>query len=169
MYKLTFGGLLLLIISCNSSTIKENEMNESTAVVSKIRQMEWVIGKWENISAEGSLYEIWTKTNDTVYSGRSFMIVNNDTVFSERISLELKKNELFYIPTVSDQNDSQPITFKFVSSENNEIIFENKEHDFPQRIIYTNPKPDSLYARVEGNDNGKFRKEEFFMQRSRQQ
>nr|MBK9653666.1 hypothetical protein [Bacteroidota bacterium] len=61
MYKLTFGGLLLLIISCDSSTIKENKMNESTAVVSKIRQMEWVIGKWENISAAGSLYEIGQK------------------------------------------------------------------------------------------------------------
>jgi hypothetical protein len=168
MYKLTFGGLLLFVISCNSSSMKENKINESTTVLSKIRQMEWIIGKWENITRDGSLYEIWTKTNDTIYSGRSFMIANNDTVFSERISLELKKNELFYIPTVCDQNNAQPITFKLVSNEKNEIIFENKEHDFPQRIIYTNSNPDSLYARVEGNDNGKFRKEEFFMKRSRQ-
>ena len=95
------------------------------------------------------------------------MIAYNDTVFSESISLELRENELFYIPTVGDQNNAQPINFKFISIENNEIIFENKEHDFPQRIIYKNPESDSLYARVEGNDNGKFRKEEFFMKRSR--
>ncbi len=168
MKKLTFGGLLILVISCNSSSVKVNKISESTTVLSKIKQMEWVIGKWENISRDRNLYEIWTKTNDTIYSGRSFMIANNDTIFSERISLELKNNELFYIPAVSAQNNGQPIPFKFTSSENTEIIFENREHDFPQRIIYKNPKPDSLYARVEGNDNGKFRKEEFFMKRSRQ-
>jgi hypothetical protein len=162
------SGFLLLVISCNSSSLKVNKIKESTTVLTKIKQMEWVIGKWEHISRDRSLYEIWTKTNDTVYSGRSFMIANNDTVFSESISLELKNNELFYIPTVSDQNNAKPIAFKFISIENTEIIFENKEHDFPQRIIYKNPEYDSLYARVEGNDNSKFRKEEFFMKRSRQ-
>jgi hypothetical protein len=167
MNKLIFGGVLLLVISCNSVSVKENKINESKSVLSKIKQMDWIIGNWENITKDGSLYEIWTKTNDTIYSGRSFMIAYNDTVFSESISLELRKNELFYIPTVSDQNNTQPINFKFISIENNEIIFENKEHDFPQRIIYKNPESDSLYARVEGNDNGKFRKEEFFMKRSR--
>lgn len=169
MYKLTICVLLLSVISCNSSSVKENKMNESTTVLSKIKQMEWVIGKWENITGEGELYEIWAKTNDTIYSGRSFMIANNDTVFSEKISLELKNNELFYIPTIGNQNNAQPITFKLVGIENNEIIFENMEHDFPQRVIYANPKPDSLYARIEGNENGKFRKEEFFMKRSTQQ
>ena len=73
MYKLTFGGLLLFVLSCNSSSMKENKINESTTVLSKLRQMEWIIGKWENITRDGSLYEIWTKTNDTIYSGRSLM------------------------------------------------------------------------------------------------
>ena len=130
--------------------------------------MEWVIGKWESITSNGNFYEIWIKTNDTIYSGKSFIISNNDTVFSENISLELKQNELFYIPTVSDQNNKRPIAFKYISCENSEIIFENEKHDFPQRIIYKNPKADSLYARIEGNDNGKFRKVEFFMKRSGQ-
>jgi len=47
------------------------------------------------------------------------------------------------------------------------MTFENKDHDFPQRIIYKNTGQDSLYARVEGNDKGKFRKEEFAMRRNK--
>lgn len=168
MNKLKLGLLLLIITSCNRNSSNEKIHKESAAGLSKIKQMDWVIGKWENNAGDGSFHEIWTKTNDTIYSGRSFMIANEDTVFSESISLELKQNELFYIPTVSNQNNAKPIEFKFIAIENNEIIFENKEHDFPQRIIYKQLAPDSLYARVEGNDKGKFRKEEFLMKRSRQ-
>jgi len=42
-------------------------------------------------------------------------------------------------------------------------FFENKKHDFPQRIIYSNIKSDSLYARIEGMDKGKYRAVEFRM------
>jgi hypothetical protein len=35
------------------------------------------------------------------------------------------------------------------------FTFENKEHDFPQRIIYRIINPDSVVARIEGVKNGK--------------
>ena len=124
MNKFSFGISLICIISCNSNSVKVNKVNESTTVLSKIKKMEWVLGKWENKSKDRSLYEIWSKTNDTIFTGKSFMIANNDTVFSESISLELKHNELFYIPTVSDQNNAHAIPFKFISNENTEMIFE---------------------------------------------
>jgi hypothetical protein len=166
--KLALGGVLFLLISCNSNQLNEKNKSIPTTDFSKIIKMEWVLGTWENTNSEGVLYEIWTKSNDSVYAGKSFMIANKDTVFSESISLELKQNELYYIPTVSNQNNAQPVEFKFISSDNSTVIFENKKHDFPQRIIYKNPTLDSLYARVEGEENGKFRKEEFFMKRHRQ-
>jgi hypothetical protein len=46
--------------------------------------------------------------------------------------------------------------------------FENPEHDFPQRIIYRLETGDALYARVEGTENGKFNKEEFYLKRNKQ-
>jgi hypothetical protein len=125
--------------------------------------MDWVIGTWENRSDKGDLQETWTKTDDSTYHGKTFMIVNRDTVFSETISLEERGGELHYIPITRDQNSSFPVRFKYISTENGEIIFENKEHDFPQRVIYKNAGSDSLYARIEGNENGQFRKEEFAM------
>ena len=75
--------------------------------------------------------------------------------------MQLKGDDLFYIPTVKNQNNGEPVSFKLVSGKNGEFVFENKQHDFPQRIIYRNPNPDSLYARIEGYQQGKVHKEEF--------
>ena len=40
-------------------------------------------------------------------------------------------------------------------------VFENMEHDFPQRIVYTNPKTDSIFAYIEGIQDDQYRKLEF--------
>jgi hypothetical protein len=134
---------------------------------STIQKLGWLLGSWNNVSSEGSLYEIWTQINDSAFSGHGFMIAGNDTVFSEKISLEQKGNDLFYIPTVRDQNDGAAVSFKLISHDQGEFVFENKEHDFPQRIIYKSVPPDSLHARLEGTDKGSFRKEEFFLKKVR--
>lgn len=37
------------------------------------------------------------------------------------------------------------------------VVFENPEHDFPQRIIYRRRGTDTLVARIEGTRNGQTR------------
>ena len=95
------------------------------------------------------------------------MIMNNDTIFSESLSIEENRDGLFYVPSVVNQNDGKPVYFKLVKCVNGEFIFENLDHDFPQRIVYKNPQPDSLYARIEGRDSGEYRREEFKMKRTK--
>lgn len=153
MKKIYVLGSMLLFLSCNPP-------KESARDLTKIKQMEWVIGDWQNLSKDGDLYESWTKKDDSTFAGKSFMIVNKDTVYSEKVILELRNNDLNYVVSVSDQ---QPVSFKFTVVDKGEIIFENKAHDFPQRVIYKEIKPDSLYARIEGDENGKPRQEEFRM------
>lgn len=131
-----------------------------------MKEMDWLLGSWINRSSNGHLYEIWRKNNDTLFSGESFLIEQNDTTFHEKISLEWKDGNLYYIPTVRDQNNGRPVLFKLISGVNGEYVFENKEHDFPHRIIYKNPAPDSLHARIEGIENGILHKEEFPMNRT---
>ena len=86
-------------------------------------------------------------------------------MFSERIALQINGNDLFYIPTVDNQNNQQSVSFKLISDNNRSYVFENMEHDFPQRIIYSHPQPDSLHARIEGDVNGTYHKEDFLMAR----
>jgi hypothetical protein len=148
-------GITLFLSSCKFDEPKNSDLNK----------LEWLLGSWSNINEDRELYEVWTRVNDTLYSGKSFMIAYQDTVFIETILIQSIGDDIFYIPTVSDQNQGKPIPFKLVSFLNNEFIFENKEHDFPQRICYSNPQSDSLYAYVEGEENGQYHKFEFFLKK----
>jgi len=155
--RLFFLILSVLIISCSKKKSKEHHEN--------MDQLDWLLGTWAILTPEHRLYETWEKLNDSVYAGSSVIIINSDTAYTEKISLLKKNDELFYVPTVSNQNDGKPVEFKLKSTEHGIYVFENTEHDFPQRIIYDNPHPDSLHASIEGYDKGEFRREEFKMVR----
>lgn len=65
-----------------------------------------------------------------------------------------------------DQNRGKEVCFKLVSREHNTYVFENKIHDFPQRIIYQNQGKEDLLAWIEGEFNGKMRKSAFKYKRN---
>jgi hypothetical protein len=97
-------------------------------------------------------------------SGLSYEIRNNDTVSFETIRLELINDEIFYIPNVRNQNQGKQVRFKLISFDDT-AVFENKKHDFPQRIYYS-IKDDMLEAAIEGESNGKTKKIPFTFYRS---
>lgn len=123
-----------------------------------LAKLNWLAGTWQHAEDSTHSYEIWNKTNDTLFTGIGFVSKGTDTVFMEHIRIQKRGNEIFYIPTVIGQNNNAPVEFKMLADSNGWFIFENKLHDFPQRIAYTNPVPDSLFAYIEGNTNGKYRR-----------
>ncbi len=60
---------------------------------------------------------------------------------------------IYYISKPSENKEET--SFKLIKLSSNEVIFENPEHDFPQRIMYRLEKDKSLFARIEGKNNGK--------------
>jgi hypothetical protein len=149
--------IIILIFSSSKIYMKDSFNLVSEKKLDLIHQMEWVLGEWISESSESISYENWVKINDTLLRGKSFTIKKNDTIFSESISLLQINGELFYIPTVNDQNDGLPVKFKLVSNLSDDMEFENTLHDFPQKIIYHNYMNDSLWARIEGFTNDKFK------------
>jgi hypothetical protein len=67
------------------------------------------------------------------------------------VRLEQRKNDLFYIVSVPNQNEEQPVAFKLTSSTIDYLVFENPEHDFPKKITYKLVTKDSLYAEISGD------------------
>lgn len=131
----------------------------------KIKQAEWLIGTWENKTAEGSVYESWVKQNDSVLVGKSYMLKGKDTVVFESVRLVQEQANLFYIPIVKDQNNGLPVRFALKTISNGKMVFENPTHDFPQLILYTKTGTDSLIAEISGIEKGKQHKETYRMQR----
>lgn len=72
------------------------------------------------------------------------------------------------IKYVAKPSQSQSETsFKLVKLASNEVIFENPEHDFPQRVIYKLTDNENLAARIEGTMNGQKRGMDFPYKRAK--
>jgi hypothetical protein len=119
-----------------------------------LSDLDWVLGKWQ--VNDSNNYEEWVKVNDGLLQGKGYKIRDNRTIVNETIEISLSGNEVFYIPTVMNQNAGVPVEFKLVSKSATEIVFENKEHDFPQRIIYVKNGGMQIDARIEGVRDGQF-------------
>lgn len=79
--------------------------------------------------------------------------------------MKQKGDSLFYIPTIKTQNDGKPIQFKMVDATENQLVFENKTHDFPQKVIYIKVSNNNLIAEISGFKDGTETKEIYPMKR----
>src|SRR5688500_10925012 len=112
-------AMISILFSCTNYNSKSSEQGPSNAPSREIDKANWLIGEWSNTTDKGSVVEMWEKLNDSVFVGKSFFIRGVDTVSAESIKLIQQGNELSYVPTVKNQNDGQPVTFKLTSSTSN--------------------------------------------------
>ena len=126
MKKLMFFIIICFVNSCNKASLTESK-----------NQFSWLAGKWKKISKNMNkiTYESWRadrKTGDLL--GKGFVIVNSDTVFSERLRILENKGEYFYSAKINQNKDA--VLFKIKEYNSNSLLSENLEHDFPKRIEY---------------------------------
>jgi hypothetical protein len=130
-------------------------------------QLQQLNGTWKMQTPKGPIYESWRKTHENEMQGGSYKINGRDTIHFETVKLTKQADGVFYIPVVKNENEGKPVAFKMISSDSNNFIFENKEHDFPQRIIYHIVNKDSVHAWIEGTHDGKAGREDYFFARVR--
>jgi hypothetical protein len=121
----------------------------------EFKPLHGLTGLWKMDSQRGAIYEEWQVRGDGQLSGRSYKLKNSDTVVLEHVIISLQGDAIFYTPVVQHQNNQQPVPFRLISCINNRYVFENKEHDYPQRVIYDLVAPNDLRARIEGSKGGK--------------
>ena len=85
--------------------------------------------------------------------GISRTIADGKTVEFEFMQIrEEAGGEILFIAKPSGQPEA---TFKLIKGSAREVIFENPQHDFPQRVIYRLQSDGSLLGRIEGVSKGK--------------
>jgi hypothetical protein len=130
-----------------------------------MKKLEWIIDRWVSAGAESNSYEHWEKISDELFTGGSETVKNGDTIFSEKLQIVKEGNEIYYVADVS--HNPAPVKFKLISLSDTEAVFENQEHDFPQKITYMLKEGD-LHAAIEGHGKDrKWKKVDFFMKRMR--
>lgn len=149
MRKCTISICLLFVLLCGAFA------QQPVFTTNEFKPLHGLTGLWKMDSKRGTIYEEWQASGDNQLTGRSYKINNNDTMVLENVVISLQNNAIFYTPVVRDQNNQQPVPFKLISYNNNKYVFENKEHDYPQRVIYELVSANDLRARIEGTRNGK--------------
>ncbi len=154
--------LAFTFIFCHFAGKQKNAIpgNENVQPIGKVI---WLVGDWQKQSEKGILTEAWRKLDDSTLVGRSYLILEVDTLSLESIRLEQRKGKLYYIPTVPDQNEGQPVVFVQTNLTDSTVVFENPKHDFPQKITYSFLVNDSLSVEIAAIVDGKQKARTFRM------
>lgn len=145
----------------------KKETSEKNALRFKqLDKASWLLGSWKGVIGKGISVENWYRQDDSTFAGDGMFIKGSVTLSEEHLQLTQKGDDLYYIPTVKNQNGNKPVPFKMTRLTDGEMIFENPAHDFPKKIKYTRYGADSLVAEISGPVKGQEHTEQFPMKRA---
>ena len=125
----------------------------------------WIVDNWVNAGGESVSYEHWNKVNDSLFEGGSETIKNGDTIFAEKLKIIKEGNDIYYVADV--KHNPAPVYFKLTEISEGKAVFENPEHDFPQKITYI-LENGTMQAFIEGpGSSGNWKKVDFYFNRMR--
>ncbi len=129
----------------------------------KVEDLAWLTGTWTHLGREAGSVEIWSAPAGGTMLGMARFVKEGRTVDFEYLRIrETEDGMLEYIALPSGQAET---AFRIVELSSGKAVFENLEHDFPQRIIYLLEAEDDLVARIEGRVKGEERSVDFPMRR----
>ncbi len=130
-----------------------------TASSASITDLAWLSGCWAATDQDTGSGEQWMPPAGGTMLGMSRTVSDGETVAFEFIRIvSTGDGGLVFIASPSGQNTTG---FALVSVTDHEVIFENPDHDFPQRIIYRLLSDEDLLGRIEGTINGTARAIDF--------
>lgn len=113
----------------------------------------WLAGCWEADVRGRQINEQWMRPAGGAMLGMSRTVSKDKMTAYEFLQIrDQDDGSVHYIARPSGQAEA---AFKLIKSGPDELVFENPEHDFPQRIIYQREGTDTLKARIEGKNKGK--------------
>jgi hypothetical protein len=126
-----------------------------------IERLAWLQGCWESRSAQRTVEEHWMAPGGRSMLGLSRTIRGNELLTYEMVVIREQAERFAYEAHPAGQPSAV-----FLSRDVNasSVVFENPEHDFPQRVGYTR-NGTSLDAWIEGTNKGQHRRVDFSYQR----
>jgi Domain of unknown function (DUF6265) len=135
---------------------------ETAAPSSSVQDLAWLSGCWASIDGEAGSGETWTSPAGGTLLAVGRTVKSGKTVSHEFMQIrETGPGQIAFIALPSGQKEA---SFPLVRLSGQEAVFENPQHDFPQRVIYRR-EGDLLTGRVEGRIDGEAKAIDFPMRR----
>ncbi len=149
MIKILTGLILLLLFAAARADLSE---------------LQWMAGCWSLDGNDPGSVEQWTVPAGGTMLGMSRIVSGGKTVAFEYLRIAEEDGWTVLIASPSGQETAR---FKLVSMSATKVVFENPDHDFPQRIIYRLNGEGNLLGRIEGKVDGVARAADFPMTKTR--
>ena len=150
---LTLAGLGAALSASQILAVNEEDL--------PVERLQWMAGCWESAVGDLVVEEHWLSPRGGVVLGVSRTLRGGRTVAYEYLRIFEQSGQVVLAAHPSGQAMTE---FRARAVTDSLAVFENPEHDFPQRIIYRS-RPDSLWARIEGESDGRVRGSDFRMGR----
>jgi hypothetical protein len=118
----------------------------------------WLQGCWEMASGNRTIEEQWTAPRGGIMLEVGRTVRDGRLVEYEFVVVREDGEQLAYEAHPSGQ---PPAVFRSRDVSDRRVVFENPEHDFPQRVGYERKSADALAAWIEGTMNGRERRVDF--------
>ena len=99
-----------------------------------IEDLSWMKGCWRTEVEGREITEIWTAPPAPVMLGAAVTRSNGETVFWEQLRIEERDGALALIAM---PGGAAPVRFEMTEIGEHHIVFENPDHDYPKRIVYS--------------------------------
>jgi len=118
-----------------------------------VADLGWMSGCWLMAGEDSTSYmsEHWTRPLGMML-GTNRTIRNGSVKAFEFLRIEEREGEVYYVARPSSAEQETP--FKLTPLEGQRAVFENLDHDFPKRLVYSLSADDVLTARVENDESG---------------
>lgn len=123
--------------------------------VKMIEDFKQMAGCWQHRDSAKKLLisEMWMSPAGTSIIGMGRTVKKGTTTGWEYMRIEQRADGFYFVSRPNE--NSEDTEFKLISSTVNQVVFENKLHDFPQRVIYKVSRT-RMTGRIEGINAGKF-------------
>jgi hypothetical protein len=130
---------------------------------SELARLAWLEGPWQGTSGGIAMEELWTSARGGAMLGLHRDVKDGRMVGFEFLRIQETAEGIVYFASPGSR---PPVPFKLAELGENKVVFENRAHDFPQRILYWLDGEGSLHARIEGPQRGETAAEEWVWTRA---
>lgn len=124
----------------------------------KVASLSWLAGNWVETGKTREVREHWSGPYGGLLLGVGVTTVGDAAKSFEFFRIAQTGAGVSYF---ASPNARPAVEFKAIELCTDKVVFENKAHDFPQRVIYRKDADGTLHARIEGTIKGKLEGEDW--------
>lgn len=146
----------LVVLALAAPVVAAADAQEAAALA-------WLGGSWSGVRDGVASEEHWTTPDGGALIGLHKEVRDGKMVSFEFLRIVEEGSRVCY---VASPRGGAPTSFCAVELGERRVVFENLQHDFPQRVLYWLDDRGDLHARVEGPPNEKESVEEWVWSRA---